>query len=114
MTKRSQRRKLEMYGYDSDGVSLKGLTAPANTTLPSQIGPGKVANLQTCNPGVWTGGYARTSYQWKVNGVSIPGATGAGYTPQASDATKSLTCVVTATNPAGTTPLATNSVTVVP
>jgi hypothetical protein len=114
MTKRSQRRKLEMYGYTSDGRALSSVTAPANTTLPSQVGPGKVGVTQVCNPGVWTGAYARTSYQWKINGVSIPGATAVGYTPQASDATKSLTCVVTATNPAGSVPLATNSVVVVP
>ena len=114
MTKRSQRRKLEEYGYASDGTSLKGLAAPVNTTLPTQIGPAKVANLQTCNPGVWTGGYARTSYQWKVNGVSIPGASGAGYTPIASDVSKALTCLVSVVNPAGGNQLATGTASVVP
>ena len=114
MTKRSQRRKLEMYGYDSDGFALKSLAPPVNTTLPTQIGPAKVGVLQTCNPGVWTGGYARTGYQWKVNGVSIPGANGAGYTPIASDAGKALTCLVSVVNPAGGNQLATGTASVVP
>jgi hypothetical protein len=105
---------MELYGYDSDGRALSSVTVPAATTAPFQIGPGKVGNLQTCNPGVWTGSYARVAYQWLIGGVAIPGATGVGYTPQASDATKVLTCRVTATNPAGTVPVVTAPVTVVP
>jgi hypothetical protein len=114
MTKRSQRRKAELYGVDSSGRALGGLAAPANTTLPTQIGPGKVANLQTCNPGVWTGAQARVSYQWRINGTPVTGSTGVGYTPQASDATKTLTCQVAAANPAGSSSVITAGVVVVP
>ena len=34
MTKRSQRRKMELYGYDSDGFALKSVTIPAATMTP--------------------------------------------------------------------------------
>ena len=114
MTKRSQRRKLELYGVDSDGHTPASVTIPANTVLPTQIGPGKVANLQTINPGTWTGIYARTSYQWRINGAPVTGATAAGYTPQASDATKTLTCQVIASNPAGSSSVISAGVVVVP
>ena len=70
MTKRSQARKRELYGVDSDGHTSSSVTIPANTAPPTQIGPGKVANLQTVNPGTWTGSYARVSYQWRINGYS--------------------------------------------
>ena len=70
--------------------------------------------LQTVNPGVWTGTYARTSYQWRINGAPIIGATAAGYTPQASDATKTLTCQVIASNPAGTASIISAGAVVVP
>lgn len=114
MTKRSQRRKVELYGYSSDGRTSASLAAPANTTLPTQTGLGKVGNVQTCNPGVWTGGYASTSYQWKINATAVPGATAAAYTPVAADATKTLTCTVTGTNPKGSASATTTGVVVAP
>ena len=114
MTKRSQRRKLELYGYDSDGFALNSVTIPAATMTPFQVGPAKVGVQQVCNPGVWTGAFARVTYQWKINSAPIPGASGAGYTPIAADATKALTCQVTATNPAGSVPVLTTPATVVP
>ena len=114
MTKRSQRRKMEMYGYDSDGHPAPGVTIPAATTVPFQVGPAKVGVQQVCNPGVWTGSYASVAYQWKINSTPIPGASGVGYTPIAADATKALTCQVTATNPAGSVPVLTTPATVVP
>ena len=114
MTKRSQRRKLELYGVDSDGHPAPGVTVPANTTPPIMVGPAKVGVQQTVNPGVWTGSYASTSYQWRINGAPITGAAGAGYTPIASDATKALTCQVVASNPAGTSSIITAPATVAP
>ena len=114
MTKRSQRLKMEIYGYDSDGHALASITIPAATTIPFQIGPAKVGVQQTCNPGVWTGAYARVSYQWKITSTPIPGASGAGYTPVAADVGKALTCQVTATNPAGSVPVLTTPATVIP
>ena len=114
MTKRSQRLKMEIYGYDSDGRPASGVTIPVNTTPPTMVGPGKVGVMQTINPGVWTGTYARASYQWRINGAPIAGATAAGYTPQASDATKTLTCQVIASNPAGTASIISAGAVVVP
>ena len=114
MTKRSQRRKLELYGVDSDGHTAASVTIPVNTTPPIMVGPAKVGVQQTVNPGVWTGTQARTSYQWRINGAPITGSTGAGYTPIAADATKALTCQVVASNPAGTGSVITAPATVVP
>ena len=114
MTKRSQRLKAEIYGYTSDGRTASSVTIPANTTPPTMVGPGKVGVTQTVNLGVWTGAYARVAYQWRINGAPVTGATAAGYTPQASDATKTLTCQVIASNPAGTTSIITAGAVVVP
>jgi hypothetical protein len=105
MTKRSQRRKLELYGVASDGRTAASVTAPVNVTAPAIIGTLKVGTPVACNPGTWTGTYASTFFQWKINGISIPGATSAGYTPVASDGTKTLTCLVTVTNPKGSAQL---------
>lgn len=41
------------------------------------------------------------SYQWKLDGTNISGATGEYYSPQTSDLGHTITCVVTATNGAG-------------
>lgn len=114
MSKRSQRRKLEMYGYTSDGRASSSITAPTNTSLPTQVGPAKVGTLQTVNPGVWTGSYARVSYQWKITAAAVPGATGIGYTPVVGDVTKALTCTVTGANSAGSASATTAPATVIP
>ena len=41
MTKRSQRLKMEIYGYDSDGRALSSVTVPLNTTPPTMVGPAR-------------------------------------------------------------------------
>jgi hypothetical protein len=76
---------------------------PVNTTAPAVTGTGAVGNTLSCTQGNWT--YVPTSYayQWRRNGLNIAGATAATYLLQAADSGTSITCSVTATNPAGST-----------
>lgn len=48
-------------------------------------------------------GWETVSYQWKLNGSNVSGATSSSYTPTASDVGKTLSVTVTATNSAGST-----------
>jgi len=76
--------------------------SPYNITVPT-ISPSPVAHTQsTCSQGTW--GYSPTSYtyQWKLNGTNINGATSATYTPVSGDTGGTLKCAVTATNAHGT------------
>lgn len=80
---------------------------PANTVLPAVTGAAVAGSLLTCSPGTWTGaGPITYSYNWKRNGVTIPGAgSGPTYTsdPEA-DIGATISCTVTATNAYGSTP----------
>ena len=52
--------------------------------------------------GNWTGEPTSYSYRWEVGGTSV-GTDAATYDVQPADVGKSATCVVTATNAAGST-----------
>lgn len=66
----------------------------------------------TCTMGNWHGEPASYAYAWHMDGVAN-GGTEATYAVQAGDVGKSASCIVTATNPKGSTaaPMS-NSVTV--
>ena len=86
---------------DSAEVTIAGV--PVNQVLPT-LSPSAI-NIGTpvsCTSGTWSF-FPSFTYQWKINGVSIPNATSSAYTTISSDSTKSLTCTVTATNSAGVT-----------
>lgn len=75
---------------------------PVNTVLPAITGTVQVANVLTCSTGTWVGDATITyTRQWRLNGVSVPGATGPTYTPVVADIGKYASCQVIATNPAG-------------
>lgn len=60
--------------------------APVNTAIPVISGTLEVGETLTASTGTWTGTAPITyTYQWKRNGVDIPGATGATYVAQAAD-----------------------------
>jgi len=93
-----------MYGYK---IGLKKVgesvpAAPANVLQPSLVGNGAVGSVVTCNQGTWSGFPAPTfSYNFRVNSISVQSGASNTYTPLIGDDTKTLTCIVTATNTQG-------------
>lgn len=59
-----------------------------------------VGDALTCTQGNWVGEPTSFAYQWKSDGTNI-GTDSDSYTVAAGDSGKSITCVVTATNAAG-------------
>lgn len=88
-------------------------TAPSWTTAPvlASAAVGAAASVSTSG---LSAGYpsATLTYQWKLGGTNISGATSATYTPQAGDAGGTLTCTVTGTNASGAATSTSNGVTV--
>jgi hypothetical protein len=76
--------------------------APVNTAVPYVSGIGAVGATLNCTMGTWDGEPTGYAYDWKRDDVSTS-ATGAAYIVVGGDAGHSLTCVVTATNAAGST-----------
>lgn len=76
---------------------------PVNLTEPKIDGKDIVnAKLEVIDNGTWSGTLPITfTYQWKRNGVDIPGETGIQYTTVLADLGTTITCLVTATNIAG-------------
>jgi TP901-1 family phage major tail protein len=74
--------------------------APANTLLPSIAGIAQVGQTLSANVGTWTHSAVFT-YQWKLDGSNISGATGATYDPVVGDIGATITVAVTATNSSG-------------
>jgi hypothetical protein len=89
-------------GYSKEsGSSVPA--APANVVLPSLIGSGAVGTVVTCNRGSWSGSPSPTyTFNFLVDSISVQNTASNTYTPLSGDDTKTLTCVVTATNPLGT------------
>ena len=95
-----------MYGYGNFLPKIKAgasvPAAPANIVQPSLVGNGAVGSVVTCNPGAWSGSPSPTfSYDFRVNGISVQSGASNTYTPLIGDDTKTLTCLVTATNTEG-------------
>jgi hypothetical protein len=93
------------FGYTFWGATANGggapVAAPTNSALPSISGTPSQGNSVTCQNGSWTNSPTSYSYRWQRNGTNISSATSQSYTIQAADVGQSLTCVVTATNSAG-------------
>ena len=86
--------------FDFDAVpGNQASMAVANTVLPAITGTAESGSVLTVSNGTWVGTPAPTyTYQWKRAGANISGATSSTYTLVDADATKAVTCVVTATN----------------
>lgn len=95
----------------SNGITVTAaLTVPANTVAPVVSGAQIVGSTMTSTTGTWTGNPSPTySYQWKSAGTNV-GTDQNTYVSQASDASKSITCVVTATNSQGSTAQSSNGI----
>jgi hypothetical protein len=76
---------------------------PTNTASPEVSGNPAVGDTLTCSPGTWTGQPAPTyTYRWLLGGTGIPSATTNTYTVATTDRGLVLSCMVTASNGAGT------------
>jgi len=71
-------------------------TPPASTSPPSISGTPTVGHTLTVSDGAWSSSPSGYTFQWKRDGVPIPGATGNTYMVQAADQGHSITCTVTA------------------
>lgn len=74
-------------------------TAPTNTTVPAVTQTGDTLN---CTMGTWSGEPTGYAYAWQIDGAAA-GTDSATHTVAVGDGGKSATCVVTATNAAGST-----------
>lgn len=89
-------------------------TAPVNTVAPVISGTNVVGSTLSSTTGTWTGSPTPTyTYQWKRGASNIGGATSSTYTLVQADATFAVTCVVTATNPAGIASATSNALTII-
>jgi hypothetical protein len=85
---------------------------PVNTAAPVASGTGTVGQTLSVTNGTWQ--YAPTGYryQWLRGGANILNATAATYVLVALDSGTSVSCQVTATNPAGSTVANSNAIAV--
>lgn len=75
---------------------------PAATVLPGLAGPAVIGTELTLDPGIWTGFPAPTlAFQWRRDGVAIPGATARTHAPDAADDRCAIDCVVIASSSVG-------------
>jgi hypothetical protein len=79
-----------------------GGAPPENSSAPEISGAPVVGERLTCSPGTWSGAPAPLfTFQWELNGVEIPSATGNTYVVVPADRGLALSCKVTATNREG-------------
>ena len=96
----------------SNSVSAVNVIAPSNTVAPVISGTAVVGQALTSTTGTWSGTPTITySYQWKRGATNI-GTNASTYTLVAADAgnTSNITCVVTATNTAGSANATSNQI----
>ena len=99
-----------IYKWSSSGTIQFGATggpalvvAPTITVTSGSVTNGLAGAVLTCGTGTWQGDATIVyTYQWYSNGVIKAGQTASTYTTLLSDAFKTLTCKVTATNSADT------------
>ena len=96
---------LDYTGFQPALNVLVDYADPPEPTFTPEVSPltGPVGTVFTCTQGIWTGMPSSKTYQWRRDGTNIGGATAATYTAVSADSGHTLTCVVTATNAAGTT-----------
>jgi Tol biopolymer transport system component len=95
-----------LHPSDSDTVrdiyvrDMRG-APPELSAAPRVLGRALVGDVLTCSPGTYSHGPVTTSIQWLRDGGGIGG--GPTYTIVAEDVGEAISCLVTATNPGGTT-----------
>lgn len=91
-------------------AGLSQFNAPVNTAAPAVTGTGTVGQTLTCTNGTWTYVPTTYTYQWLRSGAQIAGAFASTYVLVAADSGKSISCMVTATNAAGSTTIVSNAI----
>jgi hypothetical protein len=81
---------------------VAGTFPPEHRAVATLSGVGTVGQVLTATNGVWTNSPSSYGYQWK-SATSNVGTNAATYTLAAGDSGKPVSCVVTATNAAGST-----------
>jgi hypothetical protein len=99
---------------DEIGGELGTHAPPVNVDVPHATGTGALGGVVTVTNGNWLYSPTGYTYQWRRGTTTaIAGATAANYTIVAADVTAgAVNCLVTATNAAGSTPIASNSIAV--
>jgi hypothetical protein len=91
-----------------------GAIPPSNTVAPLLSGTPTVGQTLSCSTGTWLGTLPITyTYQWRRGVSNILGATSSTYTLVQADASFAVTCIVTATNAAGSADSTSNSLAIV-
>jgi len=99
----------EIWVAGKTGVTLGNPLAPQNTVAPVVTGTPASGNTLTCSQGTWTGAVSY-AYQWYDNGAPIIGKTTSTYLLTNAEKGWLLSCVVSATNPSGSTGAPSNTV----
>ena len=86
---------------------------PVNVDVPYVAGDGTVGETLTCTMGNWENEPTSYEYQWMANGITVSTA-GDSYVIAEADAGKDVTCMVTASNAAGSVQVISNAVSVAP
>lgn len=81
----------------SGDPAITAVAAPRNLVAPTITGTPKVGIPLVVDSGVWAGA-SELSYQWKVDGTNVSGATGTSYVPVAGDTGDAVTVEVTGDN----------------
>jgi hypothetical protein len=92
--------------------NLATIVPPQNTAAPVASGTGTVGQTLSVTNGTWNYSPTSYAYQWMRGGTNIFNATGAAYLLVAADSGTSVSCQVTASNPAGSTAIVSNAIAV--
>ncbi|MFI5758193.1 hypothetical protein [Streptomyces sp. NPDC051569] len=82
--------------YSSGQFTVTAPQPPANSTAPTIAGTVRVGTGLVARTGTWTPTPTSYTYQWKLDGVAIPGATASSYVPTAAQLGKKLSVTVKA------------------
>ncbi len=89
-----------------------GYAVPVNVTAPTIDGLPIPGNALTCSKGRFTGGALTFSFQWKLDGAAIVGATDRTYVSVAGDIGHNIECAVAVSNGQGSLTETSNSLTI--